>query len=167
MSDNESESSSSSESSESSSERKRKRDKKEKKERKREKKEKKKKEKHKKKKEKEKKKKREREGGEMRSIITGKKIKHAAGSVAHAEGEARRQVRLRSNREAISTTCLPGSPHCTGDAAPSLWHPRWQALLAHMNEGEGMQWERPGSSRSAAPVPEAIQQVQLESLVGP
>ena len=41
---------------------------------------------------KKKEKKREREGGGMRSIITGKRIKRAAGSVADAGGEARRQV---------------------------------------------------------------------------
>ena len=33
-----------------------------------------------------------------------------------------------------------------------------QALLAHMNEGEGTQWERPGNNRHAA-IPDEIQQV--------
>lgn len=61
----------------------------------------------------------EEDAGAARSIVTGKLIKRSAGSVADAEGEARRQ-----------------------------------ALLAHMNEGEGVAWggagpavARPGAGR--------------------
>ena len=34
-----------------------------------------------------------------------------------------------------------------GDVADAEGELRRQALLAHMNEGEGVQWERPGTSR--------------------